>query len=66
MIHRNADDRRSAVEALTLQYVLGIISEAVFQVSLRAHVDADEVRHLTILNQAAHRNSTPYRKGDVT
>lgn len=65
MIHRAAADRREAVEALTLQYVLGLLSEPTFVVSLHAHIDVDEIRHIVMLNQLAHRNSLPYRRVDV-
>ena len=62
MLYRSANDRRDAVEALTLQYVLGVITEDVFSASLRAHVDRDEARYLIQINQTAHRNSMAYRR----
>lgn len=65
MLHRLVEDRREAVEALTLQYVLGVISESVFTASLRGHIDRDEIRHLVLLNQIAHQNSLPYRRMKV-
>ena len=66
MLHRSHDDRREAVEALKLRYILGQISEVVFEASLRAHVNADEARFLIHLNQECHRRSMPYRRGEVT
>lgn len=65
MIHRNADDRKEAIEALTLRYVLGELSEPTFVVSLHAHIDVDEIRHIVTLNQLAHRSRSAYRRGDV-
>lgn len=64
--HRTADDDKEAVAALVTQYVTGQISEVVFQVSLHRYLDPDDIRHLTMLNQIAHRNSLPYRRGDIT
>ena len=58
-----AEDRKEKVDSLVLRYVLGEISETVFQVSLHRYIDADEIRHLTLLNQTAHRNSTNYKRG---
>ncbi len=61
------DERVDAIDALTMNYVLGTISEDVFTASLLGYrIDATEIRHLVLLNQLAHRNSTPYRRGDVT
>ncbi len=61
------DERVDAIEALTQNYVLGAISEDVFTASLLGYrIDSTEIRHLVLLNQLAHRNSTPYRRGDVT
>jgi hypothetical protein len=59
------EDRKAAVEALKLKYITGVISEVVFEASLRAHVNADEARFLIHLNQECHRRSMPYRRGDV-
>lgn len=63
---RAADDRRDRIDGLTTQYVTGEISEEVYTASLRAHMDASEIRHLVMLNQLAHRNSTAYRRGDIS
>ncbi len=61
------DERIDAIEALTTRYVCGELSEAVYTASLLGYrIDATEIRHLVLLNQLAHRNSTPYRRGDIT
>ena len=57
------DDKREQVEALTLRYVLGELSETVYVVSLHQFIDVDEIRHLVMLNQVAHRGSTNYKRG---
>lgn len=62
---RDTDERRDKIDGLTILYVTGEISEEVYTASLRAHMDASEVRHLVMLNQLAHRNSLPYRRGNV-
>lgn len=61
-----SDDRKEKVDALVLRYVLGEISEVVLQVSLHRFMDVDDIRHVILLNQIAHRNSVPYRRGEVT
>jgi len=58
-----ADDRREEVDGLTVRYVCGELSETVYQASLRSYVGADEIRHLTMMNQLAHRNSLPSKRG---
>lgn len=62
---RDADERRDKISALTLRYVLGELSEEVYAASLRRCCESSEIRHLILMNQIAHRNSTPYRKGLV-
>lgn len=63
---RDAHDRRDKIDALAIRFSVGEISELVFTASLKGLVrDRDEIRHLVILNQIAHRNSLPYRRGDV-
>ena len=59
------DDRKEAVEALTLRYVLGELSEPTYMVSLHRFIDVDEIRYLVMINQLAHRNSLAYRRGDI-
>ncbi len=60
------DERIDAIEALTLRYVLGELSEDVFTASLRGYrIDATEIWHLVLLNQLAHRNSMPFKRGDI-
>ncbi len=59
------DDRKEAVDALTLRYVLGELSEPTYMVSLHRFLDVSEIRHLVMLHQTAHRNSMAYRRGDV-
>lgn len=61
--HRTADDDKEAVSALVTQYVTGQISEVVFQVSMHRYMGPDDIRHLTLLNQTAHRNSTNFKRG---
>lgn len=63
LTHRNRQDK---IEALVLHYVAGDISETVFEASLHDIIAKDEIRHLILLNQLAHRNSLPYRRGIVT
>lgn len=62
MTARLAADRDEAVQALTLRYVLGELSETVYMVSLHRYLDVDDIRHLIILNQVAHRNSLPFKR----
>ncbi len=66
MRSRDAAERKDHIEGLTLRYVLGEVSEVVFQVSLMGLLPKEEIRHLIILNQIAHRNSMPYRRGDIS
>lgn len=63
MIHLDADDRKEQIAALTTRYVVGEISETVYMVSLHRYCDIDDIRHLVLMNQTAHKNSIPYRKG---
>lgn len=61
-----AADRREKIDALTIRFVVGELSEDVFTASLKFLIrDPEEIRHLVIMNQLAHRNSIPYRKGLV-
>lgn len=62
---RLAADKDEAVNALVVRYVTGQLSEPTFVVSLHAHIDVDEIRHLLILHQLAHRNSLPFKRGDI-
>lgn len=63
---RDAHDRRDKIDALAIRFAVGEISEAVFTASLKGLVrDRDDIRHLVMLNQIAHRSSLPYRRGDV-
>lgn len=66
MIHRNSDDRRDAILTLTARYVSGELSETAFMVSLHAHVDVDDIRHIVMLNQNAHRQSLPFKRGELS
>ncbi len=59
------DERKEAVDALTLRYVLGELSEPTYMVSLHRFMDVSEIRHLVMLNQTAHRNSLPYKRGNI-
>jgi hypothetical protein len=61
-----ADERREAIDALTIRYVCGELSEVVYHASLRRFCEANEIRHLTMMNQTAHRNSLPFKRGEVT
>ncbi len=58
-----SSESKEMVEALTLRYVLGELSEPTFMVSLHRYCDVDDIRHIVLLNQIAHRNSIAYRKG---
>lgn len=58
-------ERREQVDALTLRYVLGELSEPTYMVSLHRFMDVSEIRHLVMLNQTAHRNSLPFKRGDI-
>jgi hypothetical protein len=59
-------DKQEMVDALTTRFVYGEISEPVYTASLKCKgLDRDEIRYLVMLNRLAHRNSFPYRRGDV-
>jgi hypothetical protein len=58
-------EHRDAIDALVTRYVCGEISELVFVASALRYLDRDEVRHLVLLNQVAHRNSMSFRRGEV-
>jgi hypothetical protein len=60
------DDTQEKIGGLTIRYVCGEISEIVYRVSLMGLCSSDEIKHLLILNQQAHRNSLPFKRGDVT
>lgn len=62
---RDAAERKEMVEALTLQYVLGELSEATFVVSLHRYIGIDDIKHIVALNQIAHRNSLPFKRGHI-
>lgn len=64
-MNRDQDYRREMVEALTLQYVIGEISEPTFVVSLHRYIDIDDIKHIVALNQLAHRNSLPFKRGHI-
>ncbi len=65
-MYPTADEKRDKIEALTTRYATGQFSECVYRASLMHLIPPDEIRHLIMLNQTAHRNSIPYCKGDVT
>ena len=58
-------EKKEAVAGLTIRYVTGEISEIVYQVSLHKYLDVDEIRHLIMLNQTAHRTSLPFKRGTI-
>ncbi len=60
------DSKQDAIDGLVARYASGDLSQVVFEVSLRRYVDADEIRHLVMLHQLAHRNSLPFKRGEVT
>jgi len=64
MLAKNRDEQ-DQVDALTTRYVTGDISETVYMVSLHRFLDVDDIRYLVLVNQLAHRNSLPYKRGDV-
>ena len=59
-------ERKDQVSALVTRYITGELSEPTFIVSPHKYVDVDEIRHIVLLNQLAHRNSLAYRRGEVT
>ena len=59
---RNKQDR---VSALTERYILGELSEPVYTASLMKYCSKDAIRELVIMNQTKHRNSLPFRRGDI-
>ncbi len=63
---RTAAERKDKVEALTIRYALGQVSEPVLIASLINLVrDPAEIRHIIIMNQIAHRNSLPFKRGEI-
>jgi len=63
---RLLDEKREKIDGLTVRYVTGQISEIVFCVSLMGLVPKDEIRYLITIHQRAHRNSIPYKRGDIS
>lgn len=60
------DERQERLSGLVARYRAGEFSESVFTASILFLVpDRDERRYLVEVNQAAHRASMPYRRGDV-
>ncbi len=63
---RTAAERKDKVEALTIRYALGQVSEPVLIASLINLVrDPAEIRHIITMNQIAHRNSLPFKRGEI-
>lgn len=63
---RTAAERQDKIEALTIRYSVGEISEPVLIASLMNLVrDYGEIRHIIMMNQLAHRNSAAYKRGDI-
>lgn len=63
---QSASDRKDQIDALTVRYVTGELSEDVFTASLHRYLPQDEIRHIVLLNQLAHRQSLAYRRGTVS
>ncbi len=59
-------EKQEMVEALTTRYAIGELSEVVYTASLKKYCTADDIRFLVMVNQAEHRNSLPFRRGDVS
>lgn len=59
-------DKQEQVQALTTRFITGELSEVVYAASLKKYCNAEEVRTLVMDNRAAHRESLPYRRGDVS
>lgn len=62
---RDATERQEHVAGLVQRYRDGQLSETVFRVSLSFHLSEDEIRFVLYQNYEAHRQSLPYRRGDV-
>jgi hypothetical protein len=59
-------EHQDQIDALVIRFTTGSLSEEVFKASLKRYLDRDDIRFLTMVNQLAHRNSLPFRRGDVT
>ena len=59
-------EKQEKIDSLVLRYVLGEITETVLTASLKYRLPPDEIRHLVLMNQTAHRNSMPYRRGELS
>lgn len=64
MLARNRDEQ-DQVDSLTIRYVTGEFSTAVFEASLKKYLDHDDIRFLVKINQLAHFNSLPFKRGDI-
>jgi hypothetical protein len=63
---RDMSERQDKIDALTRRYCNGEISEMVYFVSLNALVPEHEVKYLININQKFHRNSLPYKRGEIS
>lgn len=61
----STSERAEAIDALTIRYAVGEISEPVFTASLKFHCRPDDIKYLVMLHRRAHRNSLPYKRGDI-
>lgn len=59
-------EKQDRVQAIITRYVTGELSQLVFEVSLRKYIGPDEIRHLVMLNHLAHRNSLPFKRGEIS
>lgn len=64
MLAKNRDDQ-DVVDSLTIRYVTGEFSTDVFKASLQKYLDRDDIRFLVKINELAHFNSLPFRKGEI-
>ena len=58
-------ESQEQVDALVTRFVTGELSEDVFKASLRRYLSPEDIRFLVMINQLAHRNSLPFRRGEV-
>lgn len=63
---RDAADRNDKIEALHERFRAGEFSETVYTASLCTLQTRDEIRDAVARNLAAHRDSLPFKRGEVT
>jgi hypothetical protein len=65
MLAKNRDEQ-DIVDSLTVRFVTGELTEAVYKASLMRYLDRDDIRFLVMTNGLAHRNSMSYKRGLVS